>query len=209
MRLLSAILVVCVLGLGAIHRQTDGFTILTTEAARRADILRSPRAIPDATLRLSSGATTSLVHDLRSDGRIAIVNFMYTQCFSVCLAMGTQLQQLQDAIQRQGLGEKVRLLSLSFDGADTAGLLRQYEQGMRSDPAVWQSMAIEKSAQRQALLNAFGIVVVPAPLGQYEHNAAFHILTPEGRLVRVMDLDNTESLLEHAVIRAGAGDPNE
>lgn len=209
MRLLSAILVVCVLGLGAIHRQTDGFTILTTEAARRADILRSPRAIPDATLRLSSGATTSLLHDLRSDGRIAIVNFMYTQCFSVCLAMGTQLQQLQDAIQRQGLGEKVRLLSLSFDGADTAGLLRQYEQGMRSDPAVWQSMAIEKSAQRQALLNAFGIVVVPAPLGQYEHNAAFHILTPEGRLVRVMDLDNTESLLEHAVIRAGAGDPNE
>ncbi|PLC52703.1 SCO family protein [Pollutimonas nitritireducens] len=209
MRLLSAILVVCVLGLGAIHRQTDGFTILTTEAARRADILRSPRAIPDATLRLSSGATTSLLHDLRSDGRIAIVNFMYTQCFSVCLAMGTQLQQLQDAIQRRGLGEKVRLLSLSFDGADTAGLLRQYEQGMRSDPAVWQSMAIEKSAQRQALLNAFGIVVVPAPLGQYEHNAAFHILTPEGRLVRVMDLDNTESLLEHAVIRAGAGDPNE
>ena len=209
MRLLSAILIVCVLGLGAIHRQTDGFTILTTEAARRADILRSPRAIPDATLRLSSGATTSLLHDLRSDGRIAIVNFMYTQCFSVCLAMGTQLQQLQDAIQRRGLGEKVRLLSLSFEGADTAGLLRQYEQGMRSDPAVWQSMAIEKSAQRQALLNAFGIVVVPAALGQYEHNAAFHILTPEGRLVRVMDLDDTESLLEHAVIRAGAGEPDE
>lgn len=205
MRLFAAILFVCCLGLGAIYLQTDGFTVLTTEAARRADIRSEPRSMPDAVLAASDGASTTLLADLRSDGRVAIINFMYTRCISVCLAMGTQFQQLQDDIQRQGLSDKVRLLSLSFDEADTPEQLLRYEQRMRVIPTVWRSMGIEGAAARKALLNAFGIVVVPAPMGQYEHNAAFHIVTPAGRLVRIVDLDDTQTLLDLAVNAAGKG----
>lgn len=205
MRLFAAIIVVCCLGLGAIFLQTDGFTVLTTEAARRADIQRAPPAMPDAVLTSSDGASATLLDDLRLDGRIAIVSFMYTRCFSICLAMGTQFQQLQDDIQRRGLNHKVRLLSLSFDDADTPELLLRYEQRMRSIPTIWRSMGIEGVAARRAVLDAFGIVVIPAPLGQYEHNAAFHIVTPDGRLVRVVDLDETRTLLDLAVNAAGKG----
>ncbi|MGP1614199.1 MAG: SCO family protein [Pollutimonas bauzanensis] len=203
MRLLAAILLVCGLGLGAICLQTDGFTVLTTEAARRADVLRHPRAVPDSPLRGGSGASTTLLRNLRSDGRVAIVNFMYTRCFSICLAMGAQFQQLQAQIQRRGLAGKVRLLSISFDQADTPELLSRYERRMAADPVIWQSMAIAGAGPRLALLDAFGIVVVPAAWGQYEHNAAYHIVTPGGRLVRIVDMDDTQSLLDYAAAQAG------
>ncbi|SHH05356.1 SCO family protein [Pollutimonas bauzanensis] len=203
MRLLAAILLVCGLGLGAICLQTDGFTVLTTEAARRADVLRHPRAVPDSPLRGGSGASTTLLRNLRSDGRVAIVNFMYTRCFSICLAMGAQFQQLQAQIQGRGLAGKVRLLSISFDQADTPELLSRYERRMAADPVIWQSMAIAGAGPRLALLDAFGIVVVPAAWGQYEHNAAYHIVTPGGRLVRIVDMDDTQSLLDYAAAQAG------
>jgi protein SCO1/2 len=202
MRLFVAVLLVCCMGLGAIYLQTDGFAVVTTEAARRADILRHPRALPDAPLRQSDGHGTTLLRDLRTDGRVAIVNFMYTRCFSICLAMGTQFQQLQDDIRRQGLEGKIRLLSLSFDQADTPELLFRYEQRMRFEPAVWKAMAIQGAAPLHALLDTFGIVVVPAPLGQYEHNAAYHIVAPDGRLVRIVDMDDTASLLDYAMAEA-------
>src|SRR5690606_161393 len=182
MKLLLAVLVVAVLGIGAQWAQTDGFTALTTEAARRADIARHPRALPDAALVTRSGERVSLEDDLRNDGRVAVVNFMYTRCFSICLAMGGEFQQLQEAIRQRGLADRVRIVSLSFDPADTPGDLSRYAARMRADPGIWQFAAMADADQRRALLDAFGIVVVPAPLGQYEHNAAYHVVTPQGRL---------------------------
>lgn len=203
MRLFLAILLVCGLGLGAMYAQTDGFTVVTTESARRADVLRHPRAVPDAPLRTGNGAVgTSLLQALRTDGRVAIVNFMYTRCFSICLAMGSQFQQLQADIRRQGLGDKVRLLSISFDQADTPELLSRYQQRMQADTAIWNSVAVTDSGSKAILLATFGIVVVPAELGQYEHNAAYHLVTPDGRLVRIVDIDDAQSLLDHAMVQA-------
>ena len=49
------------------------------------------------------------------------------------------------------------------------------------------------------VLDMFGIVVVPAPLGQFEHNAAFHVVTPDGHLARIVDLDDPDGALRAAV----------
>jgi protein SCO1/2 len=40
------------------------------------------------------------------------------------------------------------------------------------------------------LLDAFGIMVVPAALGEFEHNAALHIVTADGRLVRIIGIQS-------------------
>ncbi|HWK72498.1 MAG TPA: SCO family protein [Burkholderiaceae bacterium] len=201
MKLLLAVLVIAVLGIGALWAQTDGFTALTTEAARRADIARHPRALPDAALLTRSGERVSLADDLRNDGRVAVVNFMYTRCFSICLAMGGEFQQLQEAIRQRGLADRVRIVSLSFDPADTPGDLSRYAARMRADPGIWQFAAMADADQRRALLDAFGIVVVPAPLGQYEHNAAYHVVTPEGRLARIVDIGDAAGLLDDVSAR--------
>lgn len=201
MKLLLAVLMVGMLGAGALSVQTDGFTVLTTEAARRADIARHPRMLPDAALETSAGASTSFRDALRNDGRIAIVNFMYTRCYSICLAMGGEFQQLQQAIVQHGLTDRVRIISLSFDPADTPADLARYALRMRAQPGVWQFASIADANRRKALLKAFGIVVVPAPLGQYEHNAAYHVVMPDGRLSRVVDIGDAAGLLDYVSTR--------
>jgi protein SCO1/2 len=51
-------------------------------------------------------------------------------------------------------------------------------------------VALAEPADRQRLLDAFGIMVVPAPLGEFEHNAALHVVAADGRLVRIIDIQS-------------------
>ena len=60
--------------------------------------------------------------------------------------------------------------------------------------------------RHKALLDAFGIVVLPAPMGEFQHNAAFHLIDRQGRLARITDFDNPAQALEHAVNMAQAPD---
>lgn len=197
MRLLIAVVLVGILGMGAVVLQTRGFTLVTTESARRADVARHRPRLPDAVLKGSDGRATTLWRDLAADGRIAIVNFIYTRCLSVCLAMGTEYQQLQVALQRSGLHERVRLISISFDETDTPERLARYDATMKSDPGIWRTAVVSDAAARQALLDAFGIVVIPAPMGQFEHNAAYHVVNPEGQLVQIVDIGELDALLRY------------
>ncbi|OWT58354.1 SCO family protein [Candidimonas nitroreducens] len=207
MRLAVSLLLVCLLGLGAIYAQTDGFTVVTAESARRLSVEHHPRPIPDAGLVLESGASAPLLQWLQSDGRIAIVDFIYTRCISICAALGSEFQQLQAALRSRGLGDRVRLLSISFDPADSADDLARYARGLHADPQLWQFAGAADARQRRALLDTFGIVVVPAPLGQFVHNAALHVVTADGRLARVVDYDDPDQALQAAVALAGRAGP--
>ncbi len=208
MKLLIAIVLVCLTGVGAFYFQTEGFTVLTTEGARRADVLRQPRIVPDIALHGSGGETTTLLEELRSDSRVAIVTFMYTRCVTVCVSLGTGLQQLQAQIQAQGLQDRVRLVSISFDPGDTPPRLARYEYGMNAKRDVWRTFGMAKKEERSLLLRAFGIVVVPAPLGQFEHNAAYHVVTQAARLTRIVDLDDIDVLLRYALASHSQGKPS-
>ncbi|NGM87065.1 SCO family protein [Parapusillimonas sp. SGNA-6] len=197
MRLLLAVVLVGMLGMAALGWQTRGFTIVTTESARRGDVARERPRMPDVVLQRSDGQATTLWRELALDGRVAIVNFIYTRCVSICLAMGTEFQQLQDALRRTGLDARVRLISISFDGTDTPERLARYDVTMRADPHIWRTAVIDDARMRQALLDAFGIVVVPAPMGDFVHNAAYHVVTADGRLIRIVDIGDLDGLLRY------------
>ncbi|MDY0309322.1 MAG: SCO family protein [Castellaniella sp.] len=216
MRWILALAVALAAGLGALYGLTDGFTVLTAEAARRQDVARNPRPIPAVQVLYGDGRIQSLNQDLRRDGRIAIVNFFYTRCLSLCLVQGSLTERLQRAIVEHGLQDRIRLISISFDPRERPSDLSRYAVRMNADPAVWQFLSFAQPAQRDAALDLFGITVVPAPLGEFEHNAAFHIVTPDGRLARVLDLDDPGLALlaakdeaERGLVPAGAvpGEP--
>ncbi|WP_322999435.1 SCO family protein [Castellaniella sp.] len=191
MRWVLSLVLALAAGLGVLYSLTDGFTVLTAEAARRQTIAEHPRDIPAAVQVLDgAGRQESLNRNLRDDGRVAIVNFFYTRCIALCLAQGSLTEQLQRAIEAEGLQHQLRLISLSFDPRDRADDLSRYAVRMGADSGVWQFLTLTDAAQRSALLDMFGILVVPAPLGEFEHNAAFHVVTPDGRLVRIVDLDD-------------------
>lgn len=198
---IASLLIMLFAGL-AVFEQTDGFSVLTTESARRASVSRHPVSLPDTPLVTDNGAVQSLKDNLAHDGRTAIVNFIYTRCASVCIEMGEEFQQLQAQIQAHGLSDKIRLISISFDPRDTAAWLAAYQQHMQANDHIWQAMMASDDSQRRALLDAFGIIVVPAPMGQFEHNTAYHVVDADARLRRITDINDTDRILYYALQEA-------
>ncbi|NMM28767.1 MAG: SCO family protein [Glaciimonas sp.] len=193
--MLAVLLLLLSLGIAAFYHVTDGFRVVTSEQSRRLSIAERPRLIPDTAIRFETGATASLVQALRSDGRTTIVNFIYTRCNAVCSVMGTEFQQLQETIHANGLEHRIRLLSISFDPRDTPEQLARYAQRMHAQADVWQFASVPDARQRQALLAAFGITVIPAPWDEFEHNAAFHVVTPNAQLSQIIDIGQPDALL--------------
>ncbi|MFS2002639.1 SCO family protein [Duganella sp. CT11-25] len=199
---LAALLLVCGAGVAALYQGTMGFEVVSTEDGRRLAISRQPLALPATAVHQPEADTLAAM--LRDDGRVAIVNFIYSSCNAVCTVLGSEYQQMQDEIRKRGLQRDVRLISISFDPRDTAPVLASYALRQHADPAVWRMVGIDKDDERKALLDAFGIVVLPAPMGEFQHNAAFHLIDRQGRLARITDYDNPAQALEHAVAMARA-----
>lgn len=206
-RTLAACAIVFFAGALAAAEVTDGFRVLTTEGARRLSIAESPKFVPDARIEDASGREGRLVQSLRDDGRVTIVSFIYTRCNAICSVMGSEFQQLQQAIETHGLGRKVRLLSISFDPQDRSHELSDYGRRMGARSGVWEFASLPEPAQRRAVLDLFGITVIPAPLGEFQHNGAFHIVRPDGLLARIVDYDAPEAALAYAIEESDRAGP--
>lgn len=192
-------------GLAAVLQATAGGTAFTTETLRRTVVAQEPVTVPDFAVIDAAGQVRGLHSLLAQDGRVVIVDFVYTRCTTLCLALGTVFQQLQAQIVQQGLQDRVGLLSISFDPLqDQPPALADYAARMRMQPAVWQLVSLRSEADRRRLLDSFGIMVVPAPLGEFEHNAALHIVNPQGRLVHILGLGEGAQALAMAQILAQA-----
>jgi len=177
--------------LGLLFVATEGGSAFTTETLRRSAVMRSPQPIPDLQVIDASGVSASLLERRAADPRVWIVDFVYTQCASVCLSLGTVYQRLQAEITERGLQDRVGLVSVSFDPArDDAPALQAYASRWGMQPQVWQVLTLARPSDRRRLLDAFGIMVIPAPLGEFEHNAALHVVDAAGRLVRIVDHDD-------------------
>ncbi|WP_328595412.1 SCO family protein [Rugamonas rivuli] len=178
----------CAVGMAALYQGTMGFEVVSTEDGRRLAVSRQPRELPAAAERM-----------LGADGRVAIVVFFYSSCNAVCSVLGTEFQQMQQEILRRGLQREVRLVSISFDPRDTPPVLANYAKRLHADPALWRMVSVDRELERKAVLDAFGIVVLPAPLGEFQHNAAFHLVDTQGRLARIDDYEEPAQALEHAL----------
>ncbi len=187
-------------GLAVVFIATDRGRAFTTEELRRAEVAREPRPIPDLLVLDAAGNIAGLRQRLAADDRVWIIDFIYTRCRSVCSSLGSVYQQLQRRILERGLQGQVGLLSVSFDPAnDDALALQDYAARMRLNPVVWAVVSLASPDDRRRLLDSFGIMVVPAPLGEFEHNAALHIVDARLRLVRIMDYDAMDQALDAAL----------
>ena len=186
----SAALVVAMLGTA-----TRGFTAITTDTARALDVAAIPVTVPETGLLDMHRAA----HTLRDDRRSTIVDFIYTRCVTVCSALGGVYQTLQSEIRARGLESQVRLISVSFDPAwDTPQRLGPYVEVMRADPAIWTIATVADSRTLPAVLRAFGVRVIEDGLNGSVHNAALHVVDPDGRLVAILPPDAIGEALDVA-----------
>ena len=187
-RTACAVAAVLLIGIAAIWHATLGFRVVATEDGRRLSVAESPLAVPAVRATLASGESGTLPALLARDGRVTLATFIYTRCNAVCSVLGSEMQQLQKEIRAHGLEDRVRLLSISFDTHDTPAVLAAYAKRMQADPAIWHFAAIPDASERSKLLAQFGVVVIPAPLGEFQHNAAFHTLAAN-HLTAITDYD--------------------
>ena len=180
---------------------TYDFQAWTDEGARRLEVALRPVPAPAVSVQ-GPGLTSSLPALLGEDGGVTIVDFIYTHCETVCLTLGSSFQQLQAALQADlaaGHDTKLRLLSISFDGArDDPAALAAYAQGLRAAPGLWRFVRVPHGAQQQTLLRDLGVVVVPDGRGDFEHNAALLVFDRRSRMVRIFDLAEQQLALDYA-----------
>jgi protein SCO1 len=188
---------VVVTGLSVLYEITQAGQSFTTETRRRTQIENQPKKISPLWVIDQAGRRKRLDEIFQSSEKLWIVDFVYTQCQSICLALGSDYQQLQTKIKARGLQDRIGLLSISFDPArDDAIALSNYAQRFKIDPAIWQIVTLVDANKRGALLNEFGVMVIPAAMGEFEHNAAFHILSNQSTLIKIIDYKQVAQVLD-------------
>lgn len=202
--LLSALLAAA--GYAAAAWLTHDFQVWTAEGARRLEVALRPVPAPAITID-GPGIAAQPLSQLLADGQsVTLVDFVYTRCQTVCLAMGSSFQQMQQTLLQRGGG--VKLLSISFDGPyDTPGVLQAYAAKLSANPALWRFVRSPDPQGTERLLADFQVVVVPNGRGDFEHNAAFLVIDPKGRLVRIFDYAEQQLALDYALHLADTASP--
>lgn len=175
-------------GGGVLYAATDQFRACTTEGARRIAALERPAQLPSVALQTQAGARTDFAA-LR--GRWILVDFVYTRCLSYCRALGSEFAQLQDGLAAPIAQGRLELVSISVDPAhDTPEALASYLVRSRTRGDGWIAARPMTADAAARLERAFGVTVIPDGAGGYVHNAAIHLVDPQGRLVAIFDADD-------------------
>ena len=106
------------------------------------------------------------VSDADLQGKVVVVDFIYTTCTDVCPALTAQMASLRTRLAEEGLlGDNVVLLSISVDPArDTPEVMRSYSEHFAADPANWRFLTGDQPVIRQVVEDGFmlGVEVMEA-----------------------------------------------
>ena len=199
LRTLLVSLVLLAAGVGVLAGVTDGFRAYTTETARRIGVREHPPTVPPLSLQTAAGGRSSF-GQLR--GRWLLVEFIYTECMTYCSAQGGEFARLQRELAGPIAAGKVALLSVSFDPArDDPAALARYQRLHGDRGAGWIAARPIDHADLAALMRVFGVVAVPDGVGGFAHNAAIAVIDPAGRLVAILDCDDSRGAARYVTQR--------
>lgn len=201
LRTLFASIALLLVGGVVLYVATDGLRAFTSEAARRIAVRQHPVEVPAVTLETQTGAHIDIT-SLR--GKWLLIDFIYTRCPTYCVALGSEFAQLQDRLAGSVREDAVELVSISFDPAhDTPRALASYLTRAKSRGAGWVAARPVDSGGLDELERAFGITVIPDGLGGYTHNAAIHVVDPQGRLVEIVDPGQAGAAMRRTLQKPG------
>jgi protein SCO1 len=183
-----------------LHHWTRGGSAWTYDELRLLDAEAGRIQAPSVRLQGSANMLWGNAHEPR---RVYLVDFIYTRCPSICLALGSEYQRMQSALAAEPA--RVHLVSLSIDPArDSALELAAWAQRQRADPAWWTVGQTSTRREREALLRALRVVVVPDGADGFVHNGAIHLIDAQGRLLALFDTTRWPQALIAARQAAGA-----
>lgn len=172
---------------------TNGWATWTAESARRLAILDNPKALPDAGLQDAEGRLTSFSE---FDRPVLLIDFIYTKCPTVCVAMGAEFRQWQSDLITHGLTDDVQLLSLTFDpNNDGPKELEAYLSRFSANDQQWVAARFNDNDLLDEVLEGLGVVVIPEPTVGFVHNAAIYLVHNQ-TVFGIYDFDDRDALLK-------------
>jgi protein SCO1/2 len=167
------------------HSQSsdDSADALPNSAPTPATLIQPdhPRSLVDFQLTDSAGHTVSRAN---LDGKILVVDFLFTTCSLTCPVVNKQMAQIQDMTTNQS---DVKLVSITVDPRDdTPSVLQKYGQGFGADTNRWLFLTgqktelynlIGKSFLAQDLNDPFGYMP-----GNFSHTERIAIMDSRGHL---------------------------
>ncbi len=159
-------------------------TPINPKGEQGAQMLQTGDRVPaDLTLTSQTGETFQ-IGDYR--GQALVLTFIYTRCPlpNYCPLMSKQFATLQSQLRKQ-YGQKVQLLSISFDPAyDTPKVLREYASQYTGRLDNW-TFATGDSTQIQRATQLFGVFTQKKDSDEITHNLTTALIGPEGRVRRL------------------------
>jgi len=145
-----------------------------------------PRHLVDFSLVDQSGHAFTR-QDL--EGKIVVVNFVFTSCAAVCPYVNAQMEK----VQRLTAGQSdVRLISLTMDPVDdTAPVLAQYGKSYDQDVSRWTFLTGDETEMHRLVGSSF---LPPDTTGEFgympgnfAHTQRIALMNTKGRLVEYFD----------------------
>jgi protein SCO1 len=186
----------CSLAASVLWQLTDGLSSFTSEAWRRAQVLRHPPLLPNVALQSEQSQLLHL-HALCSPAqggaaaKVLVLDFVYTRCPTICRTTGTASAQLARRLADKGVQAQVWSVSLD-PGNDKPEALAQFKQAMEVTPSDWHLARAPDAQDSAALLRSAAVVVIPDGQGGLVHNAALAVVDSSCHLTQLFDAQDIE-----------------
>lgn len=186
-----SILVVLLTGTLVFWQGTDGGVAWTSESARRVAVKENPILLP----KVNITDTNVNVLDINQGSEILLVDFIFTECPTICTILGSEFQWLQSRLDSIAGITPVRLVSLSFDFENDGALeLSQYLSRYSANPKYWFAGNFTDKKELDSLMQSMGVVAIPDFRFGFIHNAAIYLIV-DGKLVDIFDIGDREEIL--------------
>lgn len=202
---LIAIVIVLLFGSILFYFGTDGFQAYTAETARTNQLIEDRPVFPPVNLEDSKERVYPFTE---FHGKYVMITFVYTACSGVCPQLELNLSEVYDGVPEKYIGEDIVFLSISFDPErDDPETLDKYRTYFGSDGETWRMARINNTEELDALLDAFGVIVIPDGEEEFTHNSAFYLVDRDGVLVDVMDYEEVDEATSqvNSILESEAG----
>ncbi len=159
--------------------------------------------LPEFALTDHTGATMTRAS---LEGRVTIVNFIFTRCDTVCPVTSMKMRTVQD--KTNDAGGDIKLVSISVDPAhDTVDRLAAYADRYRADPTRWRFARGDIAAVRELVERGMSIGfddlggTTPSGVPNITHSGHFVLIDQRGHIRGYYDSDDwprIETLMKHA-----------
>ncbi|QDV32259.1 SCO family protein [Tautonia plasticadhaerens] len=176
--------------------------VASGEDRRLADI----GPAPETALTEARGGEPFRLSDLQSEGKAALVSFIYTTCNGSCPATTHTMYRVQEALKEAGLfGGRVEFVSITLDPeTDRPEVLARYAEIFAADPDAWHFLTGEPG-EVAGVVASWDMWAKVGPSGTLDHPSRIFLVDPGGRQREIYNLQFLEPEAVVADVRAVLG----